>query len=107
MLVDSCCGSCRIDAPRPEVPTETASWIGQRLAGGRYQVTAKLGEGGMGFVYRARDENLGTDVVVKVPRRFLLETPDLVARFTREIRSLVRLAHPHIVKINEVGEHNG
>ena len=87
--------------------TEAASWVGHELAGGRYQVTAKLGEGGMGHVYRARDRNLETDVVVKVPRRaMLLEDPGFAQRFGREVRSLVTLSHPRIVKILDVGEYS-
>jgi serine/threonine protein kinase len=84
---------------------ELASWIGLNLANGRYQVTAKLGEGGMGFVYRARDANLRTDVVIKVPR--LGDDGDFAKRFEREIRSLVQLVHPHIVKVMDVGSHAG
>src|SRR5205807_9137049 len=68
---------------------------------------AKLGEGGMGFVYRARDLRLDCDVVIKVPRRAMLEDAEFAGRFAREIRSLVRLAHPHIVKVSDVGEHDG
>jgi serine/threonine-protein kinase len=82
-------------------------WVGLELAGGRYHVTAKLGEGGMGLVYRARDHNLDRDVIIKVPRRALLEHEHFTERFAREIRSLVRLAHPHIVKAIEVGERDG
>ncbi len=85
---------------------ETASWIGALLAG-RYEVTRKLGEGGMGFVYRARDRNLDSDVVIKVPRAAMLEDADFAGRFTREVRSLVKLAHPAIVKVTDVGEHDG
>ena len=88
------------------MPTETASWVGQ-LLGSRYQVTAKLGEGGMGHVYRARDRHLDCDVVIKVPRRAVLEDPEFAARFSREIRSLVRLVHPHVVRALDVGEHDG
>jgi WD40 repeat protein len=87
--------------------TETATWEGMALAGGRYRVTAKLGEGGMGFVYRARDCNLDTEVVIKVPRRAMLDDPEFAGRFSREICSLVQLTHPHIVKIQEVGEQDG
>ncbi len=87
--------------------TTAVNWIGQRLAHGRYEVIAKLGEGGMGFVYRARDRNLDTDVVIKVPRPALMQDLEFAGRFTREARSLVKLAHPHVVKISEVGEHAG
>src|SRR4051812_5090785 len=83
----------------------TANWGGLELAAGRDCVISKLGEGGMGFVYRARDNNLDCDVVLKVPRAALLEDPDFSGRFNREIRSLVRLTHPHIVKVTDVGTH--
>jgi serine/threonine protein kinase len=83
------------------------SWTGLELCGGRYQVDKLLGEGGMGFVYRARDRNLDTDVVIKVPRRGMLDDPEFAHRFAREIRSLVQLVHPHIVKISDAGEFDG
>src|SRR5690349_3622967 len=87
--------------------TTARTWVGRDLAGGRYRVTAQLGEGGMGSVYRARDANLDADVVVKVPRASLLSDPEFVGRFAREVRALVRLAHPHIVKVTDVGECDG
>lgn len=46
-------------------------------------------------------------MVIKVPRPALLEDPTFAGRFAREVRSLVKLSHPHIVKIQEVGEHAG
>src|SRR5215475_7871683 len=85
---------------------DTASWLEQTLAR-RYRVTRLLGEGGMGRVYRAHDRHLDCDVVIKVPRRAMLEDAEFAARFTRENRSLVKLSHPHIVKIYDVGEHDG
>jgi serine/threonine-protein kinase len=88
------------------MPTETANWVGQVLAK-RYNVLDKLGEGGMGFVYRARDRHLECDVVIKAPRPSMLEDAEFAGRFTREIRSLVRLMHPHIVKVFDVGEQDG
>jgi tetratricopeptide (TPR) repeat protein len=87
--------------------TTPQTWVGRRLAGGRYRVTALLGEGGMGCVYQAHDANLDCEVVVKVPRPSLLDDPDFAGRFAREIRSLVRLAHPHVVKIIDVGTDEG
>lgn len=87
--------------------TVVETWEGAALAGGRYQVIARIGEGGMGLVYRARDHNLDADVVIKVPRAAMLEDPEFAARFAREVRSLVRLAYPHIVRITDVGSHEG
>lgn len=84
-----------------------AGWIGVELADGRYQITKKLGEGGMGFVLAADDRHLQTQVVIKIPRPALLDDADAAKRFLHEIRSLVRLSHPHVVKILDVGEHDG
>src|SRR5580692_5480918 len=78
-------------------------WSGLSLAQGRYRITAKLGEGGMGFVYRAVDQNIDAEVVIKVPRQAMMDDPEFAGRFTREIRSLVKLSHPHIVKVTDVG----
>src|SRR5258707_2870512 len=86
---------------------ETASPEGQRLANNRYHVMQKLGEGGMAIVYKARDSNLDADVVIKIPKASLLADPEYTKRFTREIRALVKLNHPHIVKVLDVGENNG
>src|SRR4051794_34704829 len=86
------------------MPSETSRKT--LLSAGRYEILTKLGEGGMGVVYKARDHNLDTDVVIKIPRRSALEEPGFAQRFSREIRSLVKLAHPHICKITDVGEHN-
>src|SRR3954452_9309807 len=82
-------------------------WEGLTLGQGRYLITAKLGEGGMGSVYRAVDRNIEADVVIKIPRQAMMEDPEFAGRFTREIRSLVKLSHPHIVKVTDVGEWEG
>ena len=86
---------------------ESAKWEGFVLAAGRYRVSAKLGQGGMGYVYRAHDHRLDGDVVIKVPRAAMLEDAEFAGRFAREVRSLVRLVHPHIVRVTDVGEHQG
>ena len=89
------------------MPADTAgtgAWIGKTISH-RYQIDSLLGAGGMGFVYRAIDTNLDTHVVLKVPKRILLENPVFTERFVREIRALVSLSHPHVVKILDVGKH--
>ena len=89
------------------MPTGSHEVEGQTLAQGRYWVTQKLGEGGMGTVYRAQDRNIESDVVIKMPRASMMEDPEFASRFTREIRALVKLSHPHIVKVSDVGTWDG
>jgi len=85
----------------------TANWVGLEIGGGRYLVTSKLAEGGMAHVYLAQDRQANTTVVLKVPRLAMLEDADFVQRFAREVRSLAAFSHPHIVRILNVGEHQG
>ncbi len=87
--------------------SDRADWVGKTIGEGRFRILRKLGEGGMGFVYQAHDAVLETDVVIKVPRRSMLDDPEFKARFARENRALVRLQHPHIVSILFVGEADG
>src|SRR5213080_4135650 len=86
---------------------DTANWVGVPLANGRYDVQQKLGEGGMAYVYRARDTFLDRNVVIKVPRLAVLEERDFSARFKREAREMSRLDHPNVVKVIDIGEHEG
>ena len=66
---------------------------------GPYQVTAKIGEGGMGEVYRARDTKLDRDVALKVLPQAFTDDPDRLARFEREAKVLASLNHPNIGSI--------
>ena len=70
---------------------------GTRL--GVYQITAPLGEGGMGQVWRARDTKLDRDVAIKVLPEAFAHDADRLARFTREAKTLAALNHPHIAAI--------
>ena len=66
---------------------------------GAYQITAKLGAGGMGEVYRARDTKLDREVAIKVLPAALAQHPDRLARFEREAKVLAALNHPNIAMI--------
>jgi len=67
---------------------------------GPYRVLEKLGEGGMGEVYRARDTRLDRDVAIKVLPDLFAADPDRLARFEREAKALASLSHPHIAQIH-------
>ncbi len=79
--------------------------IGRSL--GHYQITAPLGKGGMGEVYRARDNTLGRDVALKVFPPAMAANREGLARFQREARAVAALNHPHIVTIYSVEESEG
>jgi serine/threonine protein kinase len=73
---------------------------------GRYRIIELLGAGGMGEVYRARDERLDRDVAVKVLPPAVAQDRDRLARFEREARALAKLEHPNILAIYDFG-HEG
>ena len=66
-----------------------------------YEIIEKLGEGGMGVVYKARDTRLGRSVAIKVVNA------EFTQRFEREARAISALNHPHICTLHDVGEHEG
>ena len=71
---------------------------------GRYQVIERIGRGGMGVVYRARDAAMGRDVALKVLTADVEDDPDIRTRFYREAEAAARLSHPNIITIFDVGE---
>ena len=76
--------------------------IGREI-GGRYRLTAPLGEGGMSTLWRAVDQQLDREVAVKILRPQYSADPGFAARFRQEARAVASLAHPNIVSVHDYG----
>jgi hypothetical protein len=74
---------------------------------GPYEVVGPLGAGGMGEVYRARDQRLGRDVAVKVLPQSFAGEPERLMRFEQEARAAGQLNHPNILVVYDIGTHEG
>ena len=72
-----------------------------------FRVIEKIGEGGMGLVYRARDDRLDRDVAIKVLPDAVSRDPDRLRRFEHEARAAGALNHPNILTVYDIGEHEG
>src|SRR5438093_2961682 len=72
----------------------------------RYEIRSKIGEGGMGEVYRARDEKLNRDVAIKVLSTTFSQDPDRLRRFEQEAQAAGALNHPNILSVYDVGTHD-
>ena len=73
---------------------------------GRFEIRSKIGEGGMGEVYRARDEKLNRDVAIKVLPSTLSQDEDRLRRFKQEAQAAGALNHPNILAVYDVGTHD-
>ena len=83
------------------MPLEPGSRIGS------YEVLARIGAGGMGEVFRARDTKLNRDVALKILPETFTHDLDRIARFKREAQVLASLNHPHIAQIHGLEEQDG
>src|SRR5437016_6401674 len=72
----------------------------------QYTIVSKIGEGGMGEVYRAQDTKLDRKVALKILPADLASNRDRIDRFMREAKSAAALSHPNIAQIFEIGEHD-
>ncbi len=90
------------DAGQSQLPTLLRDALGDS-----YTLEGEIGRGGMGVVFRARDERLQRRVAIKALPPELAFQREIRERFTREAQTAARLSHPHIVPIHDVGEGNG
>src|SRR5262245_15823402 len=74
---------------------------------GPYEITALLGAGGMGEVYRARDTRIGREVALKVLPASCSDDPDRLRRFEHEAQAAEALNHPNVLILHDVGRHDG
>jgi serine/threonine-protein kinase len=79
--------------------------LNQKLAG--YLILERLGRGGMGTVYRARQLSLQRDVAIKILNQRLGQDNNFIKRFIEEARASANLNHPNILQVHDVGEENG
>ena len=83
------------------IPDDSVTMIGRRI--GSYEIVAKLGEGGMGEVYRARDHKLERNVAIKILPSSLAGDAAALGRFEREAKAVAALSHPNILAIHDFG----
>jgi Tol biopolymer transport system component len=74
---------------------------------GPYEIISLIGSGGMGEVYRARDQRLGRDVAIKILPASFAADPDRLRRFEQEARAVAALNHPNILAVHDIGQENG
>ena len=80
--------------------------LGTRL--GPYEITAQIGVGGMGEVYRVTDTKLDRQIAIKVlPEAVASDDPERLARFDREAKTLAALNHPNIAQIHSLEDSDG
>lgn len=89
------------------MPDQSARKVGEGTSLGRYTLLDLLGAGGMGVVYRARDERLERVVAIKVLTPGVLVGEDARRQFRKEALALAKLNHAHIAAVYDVGEQDG
>jgi serine/threonine-protein kinase len=93
--------------PTPASPARAEGQSQKTSTLGEFRLLKKLGAGGMGTVYKARQDALDRDVAIKVMFKHLAENERFIERFYREARLQAKLDHPHIVRCYSVGQDKG
>ena len=78
-----------------------------KILGGRYRIEGLVGEGGMGAVYEAVQQDLDRRVALKILHQHLTDDVELRGRFQREARVVAMLGHPNVVQISDFQAHDG
>jgi eukaryotic-like serine/threonine-protein kinase len=78
--------------------------VGETVLGNRYEIIKKIGDGGMAFVYEARDKLLNRTVAIKVLRPEFVDDQEFLTKFKKEAEAVASLSHPNIVNVYDVGE---
>ncbi len=90
-----------------EVGTLTAEEKERHKTLGEYDLLEELGSGGMGRVFKARHRRMNRTVAVKLLPESLVQSPESVERFRREVQALARLSHPNVVAVHDAGSADG
>ena len=110
------CSSCGLSTASQQITTtdtsqqETLRYSSRpdpllgRILDSKYELLERLGEGGMGTVYRARRLHIGDEVAVKVLHPDLIVKPQVIERFRREARSAAMISHPNVVSIHDFND---
>jgi serine/threonine protein kinase len=93
--------------PAPPPAAEPTRFLPGAIIAGRYRVVGLVGRGGMGEVYRADDLKLGQTVALKFLPRDVDRDPDRLQRFLNEVRLALRITHPNVCRVHDIGEIDG
>lgn len=95
--------------PGKSIPPEDGGKSKNRASryAGRYELVGLLGVGGMGSVYRVKDQMLEVEVALKILRKDLADSPPAVNRFRKEVRLTRGITHRNVVRIFDIGERRG
>ena len=102
-------GDMTPDAPAtpPSPSPDEPRFVPGTVLAGRYRIVGLLGRGGMGEVYRADDLKLGQSLALKFLPRGLDQDPELLQRFLGEVRVALRITHPNVCRVYDIGEVDG